>query len=88
MRCLVSDLMHYYQLCAGTDIIVVLVSVQSLEQCWSPVCRAGQTLRVSLKHSFLVLTILIVLQGILWMLLFGLCQYCMVYPCIGNAAMS
>ncbi len=30
----------------------MLASVQSLEQCWSPVCRADQTLRVSLKHSF------------------------------------
>ena len=43
MWCLVSDLMHYYQLCEGTDIIVVLVCVQSLEQCWSLVFRAGQT---------------------------------------------
>ena len=52
MRCLVSGLMHRYQLCAGIDTILVLVPVQLLEQCWSRVCRAGQTLHVSLKHLF------------------------------------
>ena len=87
MRCLVSVLMYRYQLRAEIDTILVLVSVQSLEQCWSPVCRAGQTLRVSLNHS-LVLKILIVLQGIQWMLLFGLCQYCMAYICFRNAAIN
>ena len=59
-------------------MILVLVPVQSLGQCWSPVYRAGQTLLVSPEHSPLVLSILIVLQGILWTLLFGLCQYCTV----------